>query len=646
MVKDFVKERLRKERAEYEEKLKVIFDSAAVAIFIADTKTGRLFDANKAAQKLVGRTRKELLLMHQSELHPSEKSKEYQKLFRTHTKNEYPIFDVDVITKKGKIIPVIISSSNGKIGNTDVVIGSFFNVTERKKIEEKLIESENKFRTITNSVTVGILAADPKTKKFVFVNSTICKMFGYSENELLGSNVSKIHPKKDLPFVLKQFELQRKGKIKIAENIPVLRKNKELIYCDISSSPEKLNNQEVLLGIFMDVTKQKKAEEKLKESEEKYKTLYESSRDALMILEPPTWKFTAGNPATLKMFGAKNELAFTSKSPSEYSPNRQPHGELSSKEVKQMIQIAMKKGSHFFEWTHRRINGKEFPATVLLTKIKLHGKSVLQATVRDITEEKKVEEKLREFAAKLDEKNLKLKEANKITNQFASIAAHELKIPSNIILNDIKLLFKEHSNGMSSKVKNKMKHILENAKHLQATIQDTLILTRAELRGNLLLENFNLNNLITNIVKQGMIPIAQKKNIELTLDLKGIIHINADKNKITEVINNLLDNAIKFTNKNGKIEIKTLKKGSIVMIKIIDNGLGIAKKNLPHLFTKFFRVNKKIEGTGLGLVTCKELIKLHGGKIGIISKLGKGSTIWFSLPIKKVNERKLKKDSC
>jgi PAS domain-containing protein len=121
--------------------------------------------------------------------------------------------------------------------------------------------------------------------------------------------------------------------------------------------------------------------------EEKYKALYESSSDAIMTLEPPTWKFTAGNPATLKMFNVKDEKEFTSLGPWEVSPEKQPDGSDSGKKAQQMIIKAMKEGSNYFEWTHKRYKGEDFAATVLLTKVKLGGKEVLQATVRDLTRE-------------------------------------------------------------------------------------------------------------------------------------------------------------------------------------------------------------------------------------------------------------------
>lgn len=131
------------------------------------------------------------------------------------------------------------------------------------------------------------------------------------------------------------------------------------------------------------------------EAENKFKLLYETSNDAIMTLEPPTWKFTSGNPATVKMFGTKDEKEFTSLGPWELSPERQPDGQRSGDKAKKMIMKAMKEGSNFFEWTHKRYKGNDFPATVLLSRIGEGEKAYLQATVRDLTQLKKSEEEMR-----------------------------------------------------------------------------------------------------------------------------------------------------------------------------------------------------------------------------------------------------------
>lgn len=147
--------------------------------------------------------------------------------------------------------------------------------------------------------------------------------------------------------------------------------------------------------VNVDITERRKNEAELRESEERHRVLFESSREAIMTLAPPTWKFTSANPAALRLFGAQDRAEFVSVLPSDVSPVFQPDGRPSAVTAKEMIESAMEEGSRFFEWTHKRLNGEEFLATVLLTRIVIGGKASLQATVRDITEQRRSEEALR-----------------------------------------------------------------------------------------------------------------------------------------------------------------------------------------------------------------------------------------------------------
>jgi PAS domain S-box-containing protein len=138
-----------------------------------------------------------------------------------------------------------------------------------------------------------------------------------------------------------------------------------------------------------------KPEDARRESDERYRLLFESSRDALMTLAPPTWKFTQANQAALQLFGVASEADFTALGPWDVSPKRQPDGQPSVEKAQEMIATAMREGSYFFEWVHRRLHGEPFAADVLLTRIEVNGQVSMQATVRDITERKRAEWMLR-----------------------------------------------------------------------------------------------------------------------------------------------------------------------------------------------------------------------------------------------------------
>jgi PAS domain S-box-containing protein/putative nucleotidyltransferase with HDIG domain len=159
------------------------------------------------------------------------------------------------------------------------------------------------------------------------------------------------------------------------------------------------DNHEALVMV-RDITIRKKTEAALKESEGKYKSLYESSRDAIMLLDPKNG-FLGGNPATLTMFGCTDEADLIAKTPVTFSPEYQPDGVRSALKARILAALALQNGSHFSEWKCMRQDGTEFFASVLLNRVALNGKPVLQATLRDISEQKQAEEELKRTLQRL-----------------------------------------------------------------------------------------------------------------------------------------------------------------------------------------------------------------------------------------------------
>ncbi|MCX5679994.1 MAG: PAS domain S-box protein [Candidatus Omnitrophica bacterium] len=171
-----------------------------------------------------------------------------------------------------------------------------------------------------------------------------------------------------------------------------------------------------VMGTFQDITDRKLISEALRENEMKYHAIYTSSSDAIMVLDPKKG-FIAGNPAAIKLFDCKNESDFISKTPASLSPEYQPDGETSVSEADKMIRIAMDKGYHAFEWIHRKVDGNDFYAAVLLNRLEIRGSAMLQATVRDITAEKELHKELEKRVASLEQfqrvtidRELKMKE--------------------------------------------------------------------------------------------------------------------------------------------------------------------------------------------------------------------------------------------
>ncbi len=181
--------------------------------------------------------------------------------------------------------------------------------------------------------------------------------------------------------------VKKEGEILVAESVIADRSG----WAKAGPLYDNVGNVIGAIESIREITERKRAEEALRESEQKFRSLFESSRDAIMTLSPPSWCFTTGNQATIEMFETVSEEAFTALGPWELSPEFQPDGRPSSEKAAEMIQMALANGSHFFEWTHRRLGGESFPATVLLTRMEIGGQTLLQSTVRNITAEKQVE---------------------------------------------------------------------------------------------------------------------------------------------------------------------------------------------------------------------------------------------------------------
>jgi len=634
---------------ESESRLSAITDSAQDAILMMDPE-GNLTYWNPAAERVLGYTSTEALGRNLHDLIAPERYHEahnaaFPEFIRTGQGAAVgKTLELHARRKDGREIAVALSLSAVRIKGGWHAVGILRDITELK-------QSEARYKALFAGAGEGILVADLKTKQFRQANSALCRMFGYTEEEFTRLGVADIHPKESLDHVLSEFEAQARGEKTMAPDLPCLRKDGTLFYADISAALVVLDGRECNVGFFADTTERKRAEEARHESEERFRVLFESSRDAIMTLEPPDWNFTSGNPATVALFRAKNVQEFISYGPGNLSPERQPDGRASAEKAKEMIETAMREGSHFFEWTHMRTDGKEFPATVLLTRMEQAGKVFLQATVRDITEQKKAERDLHKAMEDVEQSNRRLEAATERANrlafdaqaaniaksQFLANMSHEIRTPMNGVIGMTGLLL---ATGLSDEQRRYAETANSSAEALLSVINDILDFSKIEA-DKLELEELDFDMRATfEDAAELLAPRAHEKRLEFIcrIDPEVPTFLRGDPGRLRQILINLGNNAIKFTSRGevvieAKVESETDDRLK-VRVEVRDTGIGIPRDRIGLLFTAFQQMDastsRRFGGTGLGLAISKRLAELMGGEVGVESVEGRGSTFWFT----------------
>ena len=174
-------------------------------------------------------------------------------------------------------------------------------ITEHKRTEEMLLDSEVRYRTFFEISADGILIADTETKTFKYANPALCRKLGYTEEELKTLGLADIHPKEDLPRVIAEFEAQARGDKTLALDIPCLMKDGTIFYADINTTTFTMNGRPYNVGFFRDITDRKKMEKALRESDEKYRLVVENASDAILVTQDGMLKFV--NSKTMELIG-------------------------------------------------------------------------------------------------------------------------------------------------------------------------------------------------------------------------------------------------------------------------------------------------------------------------------------------------------
>jgi PAS domain S-box-containing protein len=527
-------------------------------------------------------------------------------------------------------IPLLMTTSP-IFNNRNELIGSVHfakDISELKVAEKALKESEEKFRALFNDSRDGMLLADPDTGKFHMWNKAICEMLGYTREELCRISVKDIHPEEDLEFIMDIFQRQALGEFKLAEGLPVKKKDGAIFYADINSSPIILSGKKYLLGSFRDITQRREIEERLKAVTGSYQAVFESANDAIIIRDINTYEVVDANDKACRMFCyTKAGIIGLPFEALGAGSQQYPHEKLRS-----FYDKAAGGEQQLFEWPAKDKLGREFWVEINMKRAIIGGQYRLLSISRDVTERRQV----------LEQKD-----------NFMNMVSHELRTPLGAIKESISLVLEGGTGTVGGEQKEILAIAKRNVDRLTRLINQVLYLQKIDAgRMELRLEENDMNETIRE-VHRVMIALAAEKGLEIILELDDSLpRARFDKDKIIQVLANLVSNAINFTAK-GAIMVTSSKGKNFIQVSVRDTGPGIKEEDMPKLFRRFSQLERRPGGAGLGLSVCKEMIDLHGGRIwaesppsaqvpelvglpaaGKAGEYGKGTAFCFILPVK------------
>jgi len=526
--------------------------------------------------------------------------------------------------KDGSLFPISLSTTvvlNEK-GEILGMVGVAIDITERKQVEQELQDKEAHLSTLIQTIPDLIWVKDING-----IYLTCNKMF---EN-FFGAEASEIIGKTDYDFVDRELadffrshdqNAVRIGKPSSNEEWVTFANDGHRVLLETIKTPMFDQNGTIIgvLGIGRDITGRKIAEEKLRESEEKYRNLIETMPDGV-YRSSPEGKFIEVNAAMVKMLGydSKDDLkSIDIKSDLYFKPEDRESLilELNSENL-DVYPLKKKDGTAVWIEDHGWYVRDEIGNVIF------H-----EGVSRDVTDRRMAEMQLKKYSEEL-------KELNATKDKYFSIIAHDLKNPFNSIM------------GLSEIIKNEAKYLDIATIEQYAGIINTTSKSTFKLLENLLdwarvqqsqmpfqPISLILRNIASEVIEL-MVEKANSKMIAIINYIPDNLIIVADKNMLETIFRNLVSNALKFTPVNGKIEIRATLHVNRYEISVKDTGVGIKKEDLGKIFeigSGFStRGTENERGTGLGLLLCKEFVEKHHGKIWVESEEGKGSTFTFSI---------------
>jgi PAS domain S-box-containing protein len=520
---------------------------------------------------------------------------------------------------------------------TKYIISNWVDISERKKADEVIRESEQRFRELAELLPELVFEVDLQ-RKMMFVNRVALSVFGYSLKDTGGLNLADLIAPEDREKVIQNIQRIIEGEELGNIECVAIRKDGRRFPCLIHAIDVENNLGEVsgLRGILVDITAQKEIEAELRTSEEfSYSLLNNAPNPIIVGNQDSSIRYV--NPALEKLTGFSSSELIGTKIPRPWWPAAYSQKYTDEFDVKK-DGISLKG----LEACYQKKNGDLFWVTITNNPFIEDGKvQYYVGNWVDITERKRVEDALRaseEELERLYQRERDLREALQVEissrTEFTRALVHELKTPLTPIIASSELLVEELE---GKPLLGLAKNVYHGAENMNRRVDELLDLARGEI-GMLKVELHPIDpiKLLQEVVRY-MEPAAKNNGQYLCTDLpERLPMVIADDDRARQILFNLINNSIKYSNSGGQIKISAREASNEVIIEVKDTGRGMSEEEIGKLFQPYYRKERqeRLSGLGLGLALSKKLIELQNGRIWVQSQKGEGSTFSFSLPVK------------
>nr|WP_245312803.1 PAS domain-containing sensor histidine kinase [Methanohalophilus levihalophilus] len=498
-----------------------------------------------------------------------------------------------------------------------------------KSLESKIDNLETFIQQHVNTLNDVVFSVDG-TGVFTYINPAIERITGYKPEEVIGTNFARyVHPD-DLEGLLQDMSRTIAG-VYNPYMFRIIDKTGNIKYVHTSSKPIFENDQVVgLNGVMVDIGKLKKVEKQLQVEKERANRYLDIAGVIIFVLDTD-FNIRLVNQKACETLGYTRKWLLGS---NWFDLMKFPEDLEQSKIIFRDILDSKYK---FASSENRILN---FNRKELLIEWKYSAYIDQEENISGIMLAGEDITKKREFENNLIKAKILAEEANRTKDQFITTMSHELRTPLNSVIGFSEVLKTERPGKINDKQRRYLDNVLKSGQHLLELIDSILEMSYIE-SGNtdFTLSCFDYRKVLNAQINSFNI-IARSKNIDIknTMDI-AIGEICADKTKVEEILYNLIDNAIKFTEPGHSVYINSVKEKDNLMISISDTGIGIDNTYMKEIFEPFWQLdsslNRKYQGTGLGLSLVKSFVEMHGGKIEVESEPGVGTTFTVSLPCTK-----------